>query len=68
MIEFVFGARRNGTGREALRSRERPVPLRTPTLPGCRESQWCLLTEARMRALGIVIPAPGLERHAGVRQ
>ena len=27
MIECVFGVRRNGTGREALKSRERPVPL-----------------------------------------
>ena len=68
VIEFDFGARRNGTGREALRSLERPVPLRTPTLPGCRESQRCLPTEARMRALGIVIPAPCIERHAGMRQ
>jgi hypothetical protein len=27
-----------------------------------------LPTDARMRALGIVIPAPGIERHAGMRQ
>jgi len=42
-----LGVRRNGAGREALRLRKRPVPLPAATLPGLRESQWPLLTEAR---------------------
>jgi hypothetical protein len=42
LIECVFGVRRNGTGREALKSRDRPVPLRARALPGCRKGQWRL--------------------------
>jgi hypothetical protein len=34
---------------------------------GCRERQWRLPTEPRMRALGNEIPAPGIERPAGMR-
>jgi len=48
--------------REALRSRERPGPLCAPTLPSCCEGQRCSPTDAGMWALGIVIPAPGIER------
>jgi hypothetical protein len=39
VVECVFGIRRNGTGRAALKSRERPVPLRARALPSCREGQ-----------------------------
>jgi hypothetical protein len=54
VIEGVFDIPRNGTGREALRSRERSVPLRAGALPSCRERQRRLPTEARVRARGIV--------------
>jgi hypothetical protein len=50
VIECVFGVRRNGTGRVALRLREGPVPLRAPTLPGCYAGQRRLPIEARAGA------------------
>jgi hypothetical protein len=34
VIEGDFGVRRNGIGREARRSRQRPGSLPAPTLPG----------------------------------
>src|SRR5438477_13030372 len=44
-----------------------PGLLRTP-LTACREGQRGLPAEARVRAFGVVITAPGFQHHPGMRQ